>query len=138
MNRNLILISSLLLLQFPTFAIKAVSSSSSIAENSICKIEIKDQFDSSKELQTLAKKITVKVIGDNNGGSGTLIGKKGNNYLVLTNSHVIRGVNSIKIETDDGKSYSAKKLEQNQFGNSDLAVLEFQSNQSYCLPKIDY
>ena len=90
MNRHLILLSSLLFLQIPSFPIQAASS---IAQNSICKIEREDEFYSNKELQTLASKITVKVIGDNNSGSGTIIGKQGNNYLVLTNAHVLQGVN---------------------------------------------
>ena len=137
MNRNLILIPSLLLLQIPTFPIQAASPS--IAKNSICNIQIEDEIDgiySTQELQALANKITVKVIGDNNGGSGTLIGKQGNNYLVLTNSHVVRGTNSIKLQTADGKTYSAEIIPQNNFKNSDISLLKFQSNQSYCLPEI--
>ncbi|MGD1911776.1 MAG: trypsin-like peptidase domain-containing protein [Rivularia sp. (in: cyanobacteria)] len=132
MNRNLILISSLLLLQFPSIPIKATS----LSQNSKCKIERegKNEFYSTKELQTLANKITVKIISDNNLGSGTLIGKNGNNYLVLTNDHVIQGVNSIKLQTADGKTYSAEI--KNNFSESDLAVLEFQSDQNYCLPEI--
>ena len=133
MNQNLILLSSLLLLQFPTIPIKAAPAS--IARNSICQIESKGELYSTEELHTLANKITVKVIGDNNGGSGTLIGKQGNNYLVLTNSHVVRGVNSIKLQTADGKTYSAE-ITQKYFEDSDITLLKFQSNQSYCLPKI--
>ena len=134
MNRHLILISSLLLLQIPAIPIKAAYPP--IAQNSICKIEQEDEFYSTKELQTLANKITVKVIGDNNGGSGTLIGKQGNNYLVLTNYHVVQGVNSINLQTADGKTYSAEIVPQNKFKNSDIALLKFQSDRSYCLPEI--
>ncbi len=134
MNRHLILLSSLFLLQIPTLPIKAAPPS--IAQNSTCKIEREDEFYSTKELQTLANKITVKVIGDNNGGSGTLIGKQGNNYLVLTNYHVIQGVDSIKLQTADGKTYSAEIVPQNNFKKSDITLLKFQSSQSYCLPEI--
>ncbi len=134
MNHNLILLSSLLLFQIPTVSIKAAPPS--IAQNSICQIEREEEFYSTKELQTLANQITVKVIGDNNGGSGTLIGKQGNNYLVLTNSHVVRGVNSIKLQTADGKTYSAKIVPQKNFKTSDITLLKFQSNQNYCLPEI--
>ncbi|MBV6624259.1 MAG: tetratricopeptide repeat protein [Rivularia sp. (in: Bacteria)] len=134
MNPKLILLSSLLFLQIPTIPIKAAPPS--IAQNSTCKIETEDEFYSTKELQTLANKITVKVIGDNNGGSGTFIGKQGNNYLVLTNSHVVRGVNLIKLQTADGKTYSAEILPQNKFKNSDITLLKFQSSQSYCLAEI--
>ncbi|MDY6899359.1 MAG: tetratricopeptide repeat-containing serine protease family protein, partial [Cyanobacteriota bacterium] len=133
MNHKLILLSSLLLLQIPT-PIKAAPPS--IAQNSICKIEREQEEYSTKELQTLANKITVKIIGDNNGGSGTLIGKQGNNYLVLTNSHVIQGVNSIKLQTADGKTYSAEIVPQEKFKNSDITLLKFQSNQNYCLAEV--
>ncbi|AFY55339.1 TPR repeat-containing protein [Rivularia sp. PCC 7116] len=134
MNRNLILLSSLFLLQFPTSPIKAAPPS--IAQNSICQIERENEEYSTKELQTLANKITVKIIGDNNGGSGTLIGKQGNNYLVLTNSHVIQGVNSIKLQTADGKTYSAEIIPQKNFKNSDITLLKFQSSQSYCFAEV--
>ncbi len=133
MNRNLIFLSSLLLLQIP-IPIKAAPAS--IAQNSICRIEREEEFYSTKQLQTLANKITVKIIGDRNGGSGTLIGKQGNNYLVLTNSHVIQGVNSITLQTADGKTYSAEIVPQNKFKKSDITLLKFQSSQSYCLSEI--
>ncbi|MEL7243587.1 MAG: serine protease [Cyanobacteria bacterium J06573_2] len=134
MNRNLIFISFLLLFQIPSIPIKAASPST--VKNSTCKIEREDEFYSTEELQILANKITVKVIGDNNGGSGTLIGKQGNNYLVLTNSHVIQGVNSIKLQTADGKNYSAEIVPQNKFKKSDITLLKFQSSQGYCLSEI--
>ncbi len=134
MNCHHYLLSSLLLLQIPTTPIKAAPPQ--IAQNSTCKIEREDEFYSTKELQTLANKITVKVIGDNNGGSGTLIGKQGNNYLVLTNSHVIQGVNSVKVQAPDGKTYSAEIVPQNNFKKSDITLLKFQSDRSYCLSEI--
>ena len=140
MNSNIFLISSLLLLQFPTSAIEISSTNkvNALSKQSYCQIEPENgEFLSNKQqLQTLASQITVKVIGDNNGGSGTLIGKQGNNYLVLTNSHVMRGVNSVKLQTSDGKNYSAQILPQNNFKKSDLVLLKFQTNQNYCLPDI--
>ncbi|NJO65328.1 MAG: tetratricopeptide repeat protein [Richelia sp. RM2_1_2] len=87
-------------------------------------------------MQTLANQITVKVTGDNNGGSGTLLAKQGNSYLVLTNAHVVRGVNKINLATFDGKTYSAEIVSQSKFEKSDLALLKFQANQSYCVPDI--
>ena len=90
---------------------------------------------SPQQLQNIAKQITVRVISDNNGGSGTMFAKKGNSYLVVTNSHVLLGVNKIQVKTPDGKTYSAQILPNTNFGNLDLAVLQFTSNQIYCLPK---
>ena len=139
MNRHIFLISSLLLLQFPTSAVEISSTNkvNALSKQSYCQIEPENgEFLSNKQLQTLASQITVKIIGDRNGGSGTLIGKQGNNYLVVTNSHVMRGVNSVKLQTSGGKNYSAQILPQNNFKKSDLVLLKFQTNQNYCLPDI--
>jgi tetratricopeptide (TPR) repeat protein/S1-C subfamily serine protease len=91
---------------------------------------------SEKQLQTIASQVTVKVTGDNNGGSGTLLAKRGNSYLVLTNSHVIRGVNTVSLQTSDGKTYPAKIIPNTKLEKLDLALLEFQTNQNYCLAKL--
>ncbi len=45
-----------------------------------------------------AQEITVQIITDNNKGSGTLMGKQGNDYLVLTNAHV---VNYMRVPSED-------------------------------------
>lgn len=139
MNQNLAIICSLLFLPFPVFANETSSPtlSQAASEISSCEIKADDQFDdySENQLQTLASRITVRVIGDNNGGSGTLLAKRGNTYLVLSNSHVVRGVNSISLQTSDGKTYAAQIVPNTNFEKLDLALLQFQSNQNYCLPK---
>ena len=117
--------------------LKLIGSSSAANDTSdICKIEREEEFLSLQEMKTLANKITVKVTGNNNGGSGTILGKEGNSYLVITNSHVVRGVSEISLTTFDGKEYPAKIVPQSKFKKSDLALLEFQANQDYCLPSI--
>ena len=142
MKRNLSIISSLLILSF--FALDLTipaKSQAQIITPTTCNIEPEEDglngIYSEKQLQTLASQITVRVIGDNNGGSGTIFAKKGNSYLVVTNSHVLLGVNvnNIRIKTSDGKIYSGKILPETNFGKLDLTVLEFSSNQIYCLPK---
>ncbi|MBD2212788.1 serine protease [Nostoc linckia FACHB-104] len=136
MNKFIALISTVLLLPYPTFALEIASNPSSqpASESSYCQLEAENgEFLSEKQLQSLASKITVKVTGDNNGGSGTLLGKQGNSYLVLTNAHVVRGVNSISLKTADGKSYPAEIVKQTNFEKSDLALLKFQSSSNYCL-----
>ena len=138
MKNSILLISSLLLLPFSVVALEIPPHSFSQAGigNSNCEIKAENGDDySDKQQQTLAKRITVKVIGDNNGGSGTLLAKKGNTYLVITNSHVVRGVNSISLQTSDGKTYPAQILPNTNFDKFDLALLQFQTGQNYCLPK---
>ena len=139
MNRKIAIISSLLFLSFssltlanpPHFLAQTITPAT-------CNIEPENGETgeySPQQLQNIAKQITVRVIGDNNGGSGTMFAKKGNSYLVVTNSHVLLGVNKIQVKTPDGKTYSAQILPNTNFGNLDLAVLQFTSNQIYCLPK---
>ncbi|MBD2777460.1 tetratricopeptide repeat protein [Iningainema tapete] len=140
MNKIIALISSLLLLPFPVLAWEIGSHSfSQVARgNSNCEIEPENGESaeySEKQLQTLASRITVRVIGDHNGGSGTILAKQGNTYLVVTNSHVIRGVNSVSLQTADGKTYPAQIVPQTNFEKFDLALLKFQTNQNYCLPR---
>ncbi|WP_051503185.1 MULTISPECIES: trypsin-like peptidase domain-containing protein [Nostocales] len=136
MNKSIAIITSILLFQFPNFAITLTSKAQTVSQNSTCEIipekdALAGEF-SEKQLETIASRITVKVIGDNNGGSGTLLAKKGNTYLVLTNSHVVKGVNSINIKTVDGKTHTAKIVPNTKFEKFDLALLQFQTNEIYC------
>jgi len=140
MNKIIALVSTLLLLPYPTLALQIASNPSSqpASESSYCQMEAETESEelSEKQLQSLASKITVKVTGDNNGGSGTLLGKQGNSYLVLTNAHVVRGVNSISIKTVDGKTYPAEIVQQTNFEKSDFALLKFKSSSNYCLVEV--
>ncbi|NJM24019.1 MAG: hypothetical protein HC907_38340, partial [Richelia sp. SM1_7_0] len=75
MNKNIAIITSILLFQFPTFAITLTTKAQTAPQNSTCEIipeKVKDDYleYSEKQLETIANRITVKVIGDNNGGSG--------------------------------------------------------------------
>ncbi|ALB43255.1 hypothetical protein AA650_24905 [Anabaena sp. WA102] len=139
MNRKVAIISSLLFLSFPSLTL--ANPPHFLAQTvtpTTCNIEPENGETgeySPQQLQNIAKQITIRVIGDNNGGSGTMFAKKGNSYLVVTNSHVLLGVNKIQVKTPDGKTYSAQILPHTNFGNLDLAVLQFTSNQIYCLPK---
>jgi tetratricopeptide (TPR) repeat protein/S1-C subfamily serine protease len=81
--------------------------------------------------QQVAAKITVRIQVGQSGGSGVLIGKKGNTYLILTNAHVIREQSSISIKTPDGQNHNAQRVKNTQVGNFDLALLEFTSSRSY-------
>ena len=140
MNRNIAIISSLLFLSFPPLTLANIPHSlAKTITPATCNIKPDNpesgEYDSPQKLQTLAKQITVRVIGDNNSGSGTILAKNGNSYLVVTNSHVLLGVNKVQIKTPDNQIYSAQILPNTNFGKLDLAVLQFTSNQNYCLPK---
>lgn len=64
-------------------------------------------------------------------GSGVLIGRRGKTYTVLTAAHVIKGnrPDEIQITTASGSSYPPTSMEV-PFREYDLAVLQFQSNES--------
>ncbi|OSO89634.1 hypothetical protein B7O87_10735 [Cylindrospermopsis raciborskii CENA303] len=108
-----------------------------------CELQREGEFYSSGQLKTIAQRITVRVIGDNSGGSGTLIAREGGSYLVLTSSDVIRGItpSALRIQTHDGRIhqgrtlYNYKLADQQQLDKINLVVLEFTSNQKYCLTK---
>jgi S1-C subfamily serine protease len=83
--------------------------------------------------QQIATKITVRIQVGQIGGSGVLIGKKANTYLVLTNAHVVREQAGISIQAPDGQKYTAQRVKNLQVGNFDLALLEFTSPRAYQL-----
>jgi tetratricopeptide (TPR) repeat protein/S1-C subfamily serine protease len=87
--------------------------------------------------QQVAAKITVRIQVGQSGGSGVIIGKKGNKYLVLTNAHVLREQAEPNIQTPDGQKYRATKVKNTQVGNFDVALLEFTSSRSYQLAKFN-
>jgi tetratricopeptide (TPR) repeat protein/S1-C subfamily serine protease len=87
--------------------------------------------------QQIAAKITVRIQVGQSGGSGVIIGKKANTYLVLTNGQVVREQTGITIKTPDGQTYRASKVKNTQVGSFDVALLEFTSSRSYQLAKFN-
>ncbi|MFM6009549.1 MAG: trypsin-like peptidase domain-containing protein [Dolichospermum sp.] len=138
MKRQIAIITCLLLLPYPASAIETQIKTTKLTPISQkCKLQPADPEDaiySEAQLQTIAKQITVRVRDKERGASGTIFARKGNSYLVVTNSHVVRRINNINIITADGQKYAAKILPNTNFDKFDLAIVEFTSNQTYCLP----
>lgn len=88
-------------------------------------------------VQSIAAKVTVRIKIEQGGGSGVLIAKKGNTYLVMTNAHVVRDRGRIMLQTPDGQSYAARQVQNTQVGNFDVALLEFTSTRAYQLAGLD-
>ncbi|MBU7586893.1 MAG: trypsin-like peptidase domain-containing protein [Nostoc sp. TH1S01] len=79
-------------------------------------------------LSQQARSITVKVISQDFLGSGILLRRNGTTYTVLTNAHVLQaGDPPYRVQTPDGKIYRANLPQRFNFGNNDLAVLQFKS-----------
>jgi tetratricopeptide (TPR) repeat protein/S1-C subfamily serine protease len=94
---------------------------------------------SPKEVQRIARSITVKVLSNKTSGSGILVranGKKEEIYSVLTNRHVLVPGEPYRIQTPDGKIYQANVVKDVNFKGRDLAVLEFSSAQDYTLAEL--
>ncbi|MUG91535.1 tetratricopeptide repeat protein [Scytonema sp. UIC 10036] len=101
---------------------------------------------SRQEIAEYANTVTVQVNrppglgpGQASDGSGFIIKREGNTYIVLTCNHVINpsgGPQPTRIRTSDGLSYSInpgsiKSLGTNTKGSNDLALLSFTSDKNY-------
>jgi S1-C subfamily serine protease len=87
------------------------------------------------DVSDIAKKMTVRIDGANT-GSGLIIERQGNRYLVLTNWHVVNvGIpidpKLFKIATMDGRKHLLSPRQISRIGKLDLATLEFQSRYHY-------
>jgi tetratricopeptide (TPR) repeat protein/S1-C subfamily serine protease len=91
---------------------------------------------SPEKVKQIAQNITVRITSANNGGSGVLIAKKGNSYLVLTNAHVTKRSTQFEIQAPDGQKYTAKAIEGGFDRKYDLALLEFTSPKQYQLANL--
>jgi tetratricopeptide (TPR) repeat protein/S1-C subfamily serine protease len=87
-------------------------------------------------LAQIAQRSTVRITTGQNKGSGTIISKRDNTYLILTNSHVVRGAQSIQVQTFDSQTYQAKVVSNAFAKEQDLALLEITSTKSYSVPEI--
>jgi len=98
---------------------------------------LENQTFTEKQIETIAKSITVRILQNNGSGSGVIVGKFNNRYIVITNRHVVDGSepNHYQVLTEDQKSHSAK-LSDLYFSDLDLALLEFSSNDLYSVAKI--
>ncbi|MEA5575593.1 trypsin-like peptidase domain-containing protein [Anabaena sp. UHCC 0451] len=92
----------------------------------------------SKEIDTIAEKITVLIDNGKYNGSGTLIKKDGNTYSVLTAFHNFRDQNlRYTIVTPDGQRYPINVQNIKPLGTAvDLTVVQFSSNRSYQIAKL--
>ena len=93
------------------------------------------------EVNNIAQEITVLIdvpTMPKCSGSGVIVAKQGNTYSVLTAEHVVRGSQKcdrsvLEVVTHDGKRYSLRVNDSNvkPLPGSDLAVLQFTSDQNY-------
>jgi S1-C subfamily serine protease/tetratricopeptide (TPR) repeat protein len=89
-----------------------------------------------QQVQQTAKNVTVRITSENNGGSGVIIAKKGDSYLILTNAHVVNRSNRPEIQAPDGQKYQAKSIDGGFNSKYDLALLQFTSKTRYTLANL--
>jgi serine protease Do len=89
------------------------------------------------EVSKLAQAVTVLIDGGDGFGSGVLIAKDKNAYTILTAEHVVKDpLKPYKVTTSDGKEYPIIAKAIRKLNGVDLAVIQFESNQSYKLAQI--
>jgi tetratricopeptide (TPR) repeat protein/S1-C subfamily serine protease len=133
MKKIAILLSTLLLSQTSFNSTQAQPDNSVTSRHQIAQANDDGFILSPQQVQQTAKNITVRITSANNGGSGVLIAKKGNTYLVLTNAHVTRRTAQFQIQAPDGQKYTAKPIDGGFDPKYDLALLQFTSKTKYTL-----
>ena len=104
--------------------------------HSYCTIASRSQNLSYRQLKDLAQSISVQVKTGSTGGSGTLIGKEGDTYTVLTTAHTIATGQTYKIHTSDGQVHEVTDVQNLSSQGNDIALVQFQSPQSYQIAKL--
>ena len=93
----------------------------------------------SQEINSIAADISIKVLGEDFLGSGFIVKQQDQNYVVITNQHVLRaGEPPYSIQTPDGQTYRAEivaDLIPSDY-EYDLAVLKFKADVTYPTAKI--
>ena len=84
----------------------------------------------SQDIYNLAQSSTVRIIHGNTAGTGVVIYHQDGTYTVLTNWHVVGSDDVFQIMTADGTIHQLLQPPQ-QLGNFDLAIVQFQSPESY-------
>lgn len=78
------------------------------------------------EIDRIAAKITVEILGVESLGSGIILNRQGDSYTVVTNQHVLRAArSSYRIKTSDGLIHPAIVIPTTISTNYDLALLQF-------------
>jgi tetratricopeptide (TPR) repeat protein len=90
---------------------------------------------SSGEVARIAKAVTV-LIKSSDSGSGVIVKRQGKTYTVLTAGHVVSTQDEYKIITPDGKEYFLDYSKVKKLAGVDLALAEFNSDQTYSVAVI--
>ncbi|MEC4892237.1 MAG: serine protease [Oscillatoria sp. PMC 1051.18] len=86
-------------------------------------------------IQYLTQLTTIRILAAKASGSGVIVARQGQIYTILTNWHVVSFSDRFLILTPDGQQYQPIQPPQ-RLGNTDMAILKFQSNFPYQIAQI--
>jgi Trypsin-like peptidase domain/TPR repeat/Tetratricopeptide repeat len=91
------------------------------------------------EIKKIAQSITILIQNthDSSWGAGVIIRRDHQTYTVLTARHVIEGETALKLTLPDGKIYAVEEQSIRTLPNVDLALIQFDSNHSYGVARMD-
>ena len=100
--------------------------------SSLSQLNLRTRQSVDPTIATVIRQISVRILNQENSGSGVLIDHQGQIYTVLTNAHVVAGNhnNLYTALTSDGETYIGHLLSSWQPTN-DLALIQFSSNRTY-------
>jgi serine protease Do len=91
---------------------------------------------SGKQVNDIAREVTVLIRGEQGHGSGVIIQKSGNTYYVLTAEHVVRKKDDFKLVTADKQAYAVDYSQIQKINGVDLALVKFTSDKNYQVAKV--
>lgn len=84
-----------------------------------------------REVNDIAREITVLIVGERGRGSGFIIARNDNTYSVLTNYHVVDKEDKYIVVTADKEPHAVEPSRIQPLPGVDLAVVEFTSDKDY-------
>jgi S1-C subfamily serine protease len=88
-----------------------------------------------EEIAAQAAKFVVKIDGSS-GGTGFIVEKNDDLYIVLTNEHVVRQSVNYTITTADNRNHQVNLSQIRKFSGVDLAEVEFTSSNNYAVAEL--
>jgi tetratricopeptide (TPR) repeat protein len=91
---------------------------------------------SASQVAQVAKAVTVEIKTENSIGSGVLVAKNSQGYMVLTAAHVVRDEQIYQLIAPDGRSYGIDRSKIKILPGADLALVTLASTQPYRTVKV--
>lgn len=99
---------------------------------------LSNRSSANRSVLQIARQVTVRILTNSGSGSGVIVERRGQTYTILTNYHVVADNpdRDYKVLTVDGQTHQAQWLQLARFGNLDVALVQFNSSNSYKVVKV--